>query len=193
VTGPRLDAGGGVVLRAPRAEDIPRIVKLADNRKVWMNLLDRFPHPYDEDDARAFLDLVVTMPGPLAHFAIAIDDGGGGGDEGDGGRDQLVGMAGIEGMSDVHRAGAHVGYWVGEPYWGRGIATAALKALTAYAFTTFSFERLEAEVFAWNAASARVLEKSGYRREARLRSSVLKAGQLIDGLLYARLRDDPVI
>jgi RimJ/RimL family protein N-acetyltransferase len=173
--GLHLEAGSGVVLRSPRTGDVPRIAALADNRKIWMNLLDRFPHPYTEADARAFLDLVVALGGPPQHFAITLDD-------------QFVGMVGLEQRSDVHRASAYVGYWVGEPYWGRGVATAALSALTSYAFASFPFERLEAEVFGWNVASARVLEKCGYLREALLRRSILKAGQVGDGLLYARLR-----
>jgi RimJ/RimL family protein N-acetyltransferase len=173
-----LDAGGGVALRTPRPGDTARIAALADNRNVWINLLDVFPHPYGLEDARMFLDLVAALPAPLTHLAITVDD-------------VFVGMGGFDVLPDVHRAAANIGYWIGEPYWGRGIATRAVRALSAYAFANFPIERLQAEVFAWNPASARVLEKSGYTQEGRARRSVLKAGQVIDGLLYARLRGDP--
>jgi RimJ/RimL family protein N-acetyltransferase len=175
---PPLDAGEGIVLRRPRPEDAPRIAELADNRKVWINLLDVFPHPYSSDDAHGFLELLAMLPGPPTHLAITV--GG-----------QLAGMGGFDVLPDVHRAAANIGYWLGEPFWGRGIATRSVRALSAYAFATFPIERLQAEVFAWNPASARVLEKAGYTFEARARRSVLKAGQITDGLLYARLRGDP--
>lgn len=173
-----IPAGAGIVLRAPRDTDVPRIAELANNRKIWLNLLDVFPHPYDREDARAFVDALAAVPGLPTHFAIAV--GG-----------EFVGMAGFDVLHDVHSASANIGYWLGEPYWGRGIATAAVRALSAYAFDNAAIERLQAEVFAWNAASARVLEKSGYELEARARSSVLKDGKISDGLLYARLRGDP--
>ena len=171
----RIDAGGGIVLRPARTGEVTRISALAGNRKVWINLLDRFPHPYAPDDARAFLDDLSLQIGPPTHLAITLAD-------------ELVGMAGFDRLSDVHRTGANIGYWLGEPYWGRGIATAALKALTLYAFEAYPLERLQAEVFGWNPASARVLEKAGYTLEGRARRSVIKAGRITDGLLYARLR-----
>jgi RimJ/RimL family protein N-acetyltransferase len=173
----RLEAGAGVVLRPPRVPDAARMAALAANRKVWINLLDVFPHPYSLADARAYLDRLAAWNGPPTNLAITVAD-------------ELVGMTGFTLLPDVHRAGANVGYWVGEPYWGRGIATAAVKTLSAYAFATFPLERLQAEVFAWNAASARVLEKAGYTLEGRARRSILKAGQLTDGLLFARLRGE---
>jgi [ribosomal protein S5]-alanine N-acetyltransferase len=170
-----LDAGGAVALRPPREEDVDRIVTLADDRAVADNLLDSFPHPYTLRDAYAFLDRLAMRAGPPTHFAITLEGA-------------FVGMAGFEPLADVHRLGASVGYWLGRPYWGRGIATAAVRALSAHAFAAHAFERLQASVFAWNAASARVLEKAGYTLEARLRHSIVKDGRIADGLLYARLR-----
>lgn len=73
---------------------------------------------------------------------------------------------------DVHRKTAEVGYWLGEPFWGQGIATTTLGALTEYAFANFDLARLEAAVYEWNPASARVLEKCGCVLEGRLRKSV---------------------
>jgi RimJ/RimL family protein N-acetyltransferase len=77
---------------------------------------------------------------------------------------------------------------VGERFWGRGITTAAVVALSEYSFAHFDLCRLYAVVFASNAASARVLEKAGYELEARLRKSITKDGQTMDALLYAIIR-----
>lgn len=93
-------------------------------------------------------------------------------------------------LTDVYARGAEVGSWLGRPFHGRGIATRAIGALTAFAFDTMMLERLQAGVFEWNVASAQVLEKNGYRRKAVLRRSVFKDGQLIDSFLYAKLRSD---
>ena len=93
---------------------------------------------------------------------------------------------------DVAVKTAEIGYWISEPFWSRGIATEALRLLTDWAFAAPDLDlvRLEAHVFAWNAASARVLEKDGYEREALLRKSVYKDGQLIDSFLYAIVRQN---
>ena len=91
------------------------------------------------------------MPGrrPVLNFAIVVAGA-------------AVGGTGLELGTDVSRRSAEVGYWLGQPFWGRGIATEALRAVTDYAFTTLDICRLEAGVFDWNPASARVLEKAGY-------------------------------
>ena len=109
-------------------------------------------------------------------FAIVVDG-------------QAVGGIGIHPGKDVERRTAAIGYWLGEAYWGRGITTEALQAMTEYVFSAFDFARLEAYVFEWNIPSTRVLEKAGYRREARLRKKVTKEGRTVDCFLYARIRE----
>jgi len=99
-----------------------------------------------------------------------------------------VGSVGIELGTDVFRRSAEIGYWLGEPFWGRGIATEALRAMTEYAFAHFDICRLEAGVFGWNPASARVLEKAGYTLEGRARNAVVKDGRTTDRLLYGLVR-----
>ena len=102
--------------------------------------------------------------------------------------DEVIGMVGLEREHDVFHRSMEIGYWLGEPYWGRGIATQAAGAMTDYAFATFDINRLWAGVFAWNPASARVLEKSGYVLEGVSRGAVTKDGETTDELRYARLR-----
>ena len=80
---------------------------------------------------------------------------------------------------------AEIGYWLGEPYWNRGIASDALVAVTAEVFRQFELSRLYAVPFADHAASIRVLEKAGYALEGRMRQSAIKDGKLRDQLMFA--------
>lgn len=155
--------------------DRDAIVRHANNRNVWINLRDRFPHPYTLADARNWLDNVVGIK-PETNFAIAVDN-------------VAVGGIGFTIQYDIGHRSAEIGYWLGEDYWGRGIATEALIAVTEHAFATYDLCRLYAHVFEWNLASARVLEKAGYEFEGRLKKSVTKNGQTIDQLMYAAIRD----
>jgi ribosomal-protein-alanine N-acetyltransferase len=166
-----------VVLRPWRPGDKPALVRYANNPHIWMNLRDRFPHPYTEADADIWLARSAARQEKSNFFAIEVAG-------------EAVGGIGFDVLRDVHRIAAEIGFWVGEPFWGKGIATAAVKQLTEYAFGNFPLERLQAMVFEWNPASARVLEKAGYRREGRLRRHVLKDGRIGDSLLYARTRTD---
>jgi len=165
---------GPYQIREYRSGDAPALVRHANNRNIWRNLRDRFPYPYSHRDAFRWLHHVGTQI-PPHDFAIASAE-------------ELIGAIGLQPQDDVHRRSAEIGYWLAEPYWGRGIATSAVRALTAYTFANTRLVRLYAMVFAWNPASARVLEKAGYQLEGRLQKSVLKDNQLIDQLVYATLR-----
>jgi len=169
----RLDCGLCVV-RDWSLGDKGSLVRVANNRNIWRNLTHRFPHPYTTDDAVGFLRIATTQQ-PTSDFAIATAD-------------EVIGGIGLQRQSDVHRLTAEIGYWLGEPFWGRGIATRAVRAVTAWAFATTSLERLYACVFATNPASARVLSNAGYQFEGRMRRAVIKDGRILDQLIYAALR-----
>ena len=98
---------------------------------------------------------------------------------------EAAGGIGIELHTDVERVSAEIGYWLGERYWRRGIATEALQAVTAEAFKQFEITRLYAVPFADHVASVRVLEKAGYVKEGHLRQSAIKDGKVRDQCLYA--------
>jgi len=164
---------GSCIVRGWREGDRDTLVRFANNRRVWRNLKDRFPHPYTAADAEAWLALSRTSPGRTG-WAIEVDE-------------LAVGGIGLEPLADIHIQVAHIGYWLGEPYWGRGIATDAVRAVSDYALGQLGFLRLEAPVFAWNPASMRVLEKCGFEREGVMRKSVFKDGEVIDSMLYARV------
>ena len=158
-------------IRSWEAGDVGSLATHANNRKVWINQRDQFPHPYTKRDAQAFVRMARRMD-PETFFAIAV--GG-----------PAVGGIGFVPQRDVERVSAEIGYWLGEPYWGRGIATDALTAVTAHAIRTHGFTRLFALPFAYNTSSCRVLEKAGYVLEGRLKRSAIKDGTVTDQLQYA--------
>jgi RimJ/RimL family protein N-acetyltransferase len=153
------------------ASDADSLAVHANNRKVWRNLRDAFPHPYTLDDAHAFIQSALART-PESFFAIAIDG-------------QAVGGIGFTLHGDVERVSAEIGYWLGEAFWGQGIATEALRTVTQHAVQTHGLTRVYAVPYEWNSASFRVLEKAGYVAEARLRRSAIKDGCVIDQILYA--------
>lgn len=164
-----------LVLRPWRPADEEALVRHANNRKVWINLRDHFPHPYTREHAREWIGRSLASPSPQTNLAIEYAG-------------EFIGSIGLVPLSDVSRFTAEVGYWIGEAFWGRGFAAEALRSFTDYAFECFSFERLEGWVFASNPSSRRVLEKAGYEYEATLRRSAFKDGRFLDCHVYVRFR-----
>jgi RimJ/RimL family protein N-acetyltransferase len=152
-------------------EDAEAIVRHANNRKIWLNLRDRFPHPYSDRNAHIYLKQVVSTQ-PEVNFAIDLAG-------------EAVGGVGLVLGTDVERHSAEVGYWLCESLWGRGIATAALKGSIRYAIAEYGLWRVFAVPFSENAASIRVLEKAGFVREGLMRRSAVKNGRILDQVLYA--------
>ena len=159
------------IVRSWDPRDAPSIARHANNRQVWLNLRDRFPHPYSERDAAQFIARARTAQAET-NFAIEVDG-------------EAAGGIGFLPGTDIERVSAEIGYWLGEACWGRGVCTEALAAVTAYALDTYGLTRVFAVPFAHNAASCRVLEKAGYTMEGRLRRSAIKDGRICDQLLYA--------
>lgn len=163
-----------VAVRPYRHGDEQSLHYHADNREVWINLRDRFPHPYTLGDARDWIELVQTIE-PVTNFAVTVND-------------QVVGGIGLMANQDVHRYSAEIGYWLGKEHWGKGIMSEVVARMSDYFFQTADIVRIYALVFAWNPRSAKVLEKAGYELEGRLKKSVFKNEQFCDQLLYARLK-----
>ena len=158
--------------------DAMALQQYANNRKIWLNLRDRFPHPYTPKDADEFLRRVMEDT-PQTNFAIALPT-------------EAIGGIGLQLGTDVHRRTAEVGYWLGEPFWNRGIMSEAVAEFTRYAFEAFDLDRIFAPPFDGNSASARVLEKAGFSFEGRLRANAVKDRKRLDSLLYAQVRDNPI-
>ena len=161
------------VIRPWRDSDRASLLRFANNRKIWRNLRDRFPHPYTEADADAWFAHCRESP-EQAGWAIEVEN-------------QAAGGISLRPGQDVYAKTGEIGYWLGEPWWGRGIMTRAVRVVSDHGVNRLGLERIEAPVFEWNPASMRVLEKCGYQRESTRRRSIFKDGQLIDCVLYVRL------
>ena len=170
-----MDVDCGVSRVRPwRRSDRADLLAIADDRAVWRNLSHRFPHPYTEAEANDWLAFNESAADDT-RWAIEVDG-------------RVAGGIGIEPGEGVFAKKANFGYWLGRPYWGRGLMTATVRATVDAIFHTFDLSRLEAAVYAWNPASMRVLEKSGFVREGVLARSIFKDGEIVDSVLYARLR-----
>ena len=156
-------------------DDAESLAKQANNRKVWITLRDRFPHPYTIEDAKEFLQRATSETGQERF--CCIDIGG-----------SAVGGIGITIGEDVYRLSAEFGYWLAEDFWGQGIMSEVVPAFVDYCFEKFSLTRMFAAAYASNPASARVLEKAGFVFEGRLRKNVIKDGKILDSLLYAKTK-----
>ena len=165
---------GKYVIRDWRIDDAPSIAKYANNRKIWINLRDGFPYPYQLPDAENFLSKVARQ-NPRTIFAIANDK-------------EAIGSIGLKLGEDVHRFTAEMGYWLAEPFWNKGIMSEVVSRFADFAFEKFELNRIFAEPYLGNTASARVLEKAGFLLEGTLRASVFKDGKVLDQFLYAKIR-----
>lgn len=167
---------GFIKLRPLRFADRDELARLANNKKIWNNLRDVFPLPYTTSDAEKFIDLV-RQHDPVVNFAIVADN-------------QFIGVIGLYSQPDVYRKSMEIGYWIGEPYWGKGIATRAVNLAANYAFESLKMVRIFASVFEGNEASRRVLEKCGFQLEGVARKAVYKNKKLMDEFRYGRLRGE---
>ncbi len=159
-------------LRPLQESDADSMARHANDRQVWLYLRDSFPHPYTVADALAWIQYGTGQPLGL-NFGICQ------------GHD-CIGVIGIHPGEGVHRKTAELGYWLGQAYWGRGIVSQAVSLYTNFVQQQFELLRIYAEPFSSNPASARVLEKAGFVLEGRLRKNVVKDGQNLDSLLYAK-------
>jgi len=169
---PRLDMAD-YGLRPLAGDDAPAMARHADDPLVACNMRDRFPHPYQLSDAVGFMETVLAGGNEQAW---AIDYLG-----------ECVGVVGIVPGRDVYTGSWEIGYWLGREHWGRGVATATVKAVSEYLFRSGNARRIWAGVFSGNPASVRVLEKAGYTLEGIHRDHLIKAGEVRDELVFARL------
>jgi [ribosomal protein S5]-alanine N-acetyltransferase len=166
-----------ISLRPLEETDAPAIATLANNYQIWRYVRDRLPHPYSLEDAVSFIQFTQSESRVL-NFAIMYNQ-------------SLAGVTGLSLQQDIHRLNAEVGYWIGEPFWNKGIATKAVELITDYAFNTLHLHRLFAGVFHTNPASAKVLSKAGYTLECIARQAVIKEGKLLDEHRYVKLNNTP--
>ena len=162
-----------VILREWKRSDAEKLAKMANNKKVWDNVRDRLPYPYTKKDAQEWLELA-KKERTATTFCIEADG-------------QLAGSIGVILKDDVYRKTAEIGYFVGEEYWGKGIATEALKQMLDYIQKQFDVVRIYAEVFEYNKASMKVLEKNGFYLESIRKKGAFKNNVVIDDYVWVKL------
>jgi [ribosomal protein S5]-alanine N-acetyltransferase len=167
-----------LTLRSYEDSDIPALVPLIGAREVAATTL-RIPHPYTESDAREFIaatreDLNISNE---LRLGIVVRESS-----------ALCGGIGLRLEPDHQRA--ELGYWIGSPFWGKGYATEAAKALVKYGFSTLGLHRIFASHFEGNSASGKVLRKIGMRHEGKMRAHILKWQAFRDIELYGMLASD---
>ncbi len=165
---------GDLRVRSWRKNDIDALVRYANNAKIAANLRDQFPHPYTRFAGAAYL---AEMRSADIETSFAVEYG-----------EEAIGGIGFKLGADIARLSAEMGYWLGEPFWGRGLTTRAALATSDWAFAHYKLTRIFAMAFSHNVGSMRVLEKAGFEREGLLRRSAVKNGVILDQVLYAKVR-----
>ncbi len=158
-------------LRAWKKSDVESLVKYANNWEVAKYLTGRFPYPYTRQAGEAFIQFA-TSSNPIHIFAIEI-------------LGEACGAIGIHPQEDIHIKNAELGYWLGEPFWGKGIMTNAVKEMIEFGFNTYAINRIFARPFGTNIGSQRVLEKAGFTLEGRFEKTIWKKDRFEDELIYA--------
>ena len=167
---------GNIKLRPFRLTDAHRLVELADNEKISRNLRDGFPNPYTLSDAESFLAKFANQE-PVTFFAIEYNG-------------EHVGNISLLQEQDIYRKSANIGYFIGEPYWNKGIVSTAVNLITDYGFNNLGIIRIHTGVFEYNTASQKVLEKCGFTKECIFRKSVFKQNKIWDEVRYSKINPE---
>jgi RimJ/RimL family protein N-acetyltransferase len=173
-----IDLRNGFSLTEFRPDDAAAIVECLVDKEIYENTL-RIPFPYTPADAEHWLGLVAASSdarGQPVDFALHNEAG------------RVVGALGLDLPSLTGQSRAEIGYWLAKPYWGRGLMTAAVRAVCQHGFEALGLAKITAHVFAWNDTSARVLLKCGFEQEGFCRRHFVKDGQFIDVKLFGLLR-----
>lgn len=160
-----------ILLRKWHIADLENLVRYANNLNIATNLTNVFPHPYTDEHGKAFIAMAGSHD-PIRIFAITQND-------------ETIGGIGLHPQTDIYERNAELGYWLAEPFWGKGIMTHAIGEMVAYGFNHFDIDRIFARPFGSNIGSQRALEKAGFTLEAHLSKTLFKNGRYEDELIYA--------
>ena len=161
-----------VVLRPWQKQDAQELASVANNKNIWNNVRDALPSPYTVMDALQWISHVNSQK-PVINFAIVC-------------KGAVVGSIGCTPKEDISRKSIEIGYFVGEPYWGKGIATEAVNLLLDFILTRLDMARIEAHVFESNKSSMKVLQKNGFYLEGIHRKAAFKNNELIDDYIWVK-------
>lgn len=165
-----------VSLRTWNLSDLDWLVKNGNNAAIAKNMTDSFPHPFTLEKAKTFVEGTLSDT-PTRIFAILYNG-------------ELAGSIGLHPQTDIKRKNAEMGYWLAEQFWGKGIATEAVKLMLDYGFKHFDVHRIFARPFSFNIGSQKVLEKAGFQFESLLKNGFFKSGVFTDELIYSVVREE---
>jgi RimJ/RimL family protein N-acetyltransferase len=163
-------------LRPWTINDLDSLVKFANNFNIAKNLMNVFPHPYTFENGKDFIEMANKNKPPNI---LAIEVNG-----------EAAGAIGVHLQNDIYCKNAEMGYWLAEPYWGKGIISKAIAQMKDYAFKNWDINRIYARPFGYNIGSQKALEKAGFKLEARLENTIFKNGEYADELIYAIRRQE---
>jgi len=164
-----------IVLKPYSLSDAEDLTRIANNEKISGNMRDLFPQPYSLQDAENYIKL--RLEDKIQSIFAIIYNG------------ELVGSIGLHLQQDVYRLSAELGYFIGEKYWNKGIATKSIALITEFGFESLHLTRIFAGVFEHNKASMRVLEKNNYTLEGIKRKAIIKNNILMDEYFYAKINE----
>ncbi|CAF2643787.1 unnamed protein product [Rotaria sp. Silwood2] len=139
-------------------EDIPSFIKYLNNSTIHANTL-AIPYPYSTNDGEDFIKHIKSESlNSTRFFTIRLQT-----------NNELIGACGLHRSVENERR-TEIGYWLGEPYWHRGIMPKVVKKVIEIGKNEWkNLVRIEAQIFHWNKASMRVVEKCGFALEGILR------------------------
>lgn len=165
-------------IREWRMTDSDRLAEMLNNKKILDNLRDGLPYPYTTEAAKEYISSMLSADKTKTFaFAITVNDA-------------VIGSIGAFRCANIHSQTAELGYYIGEPYWGKGYTASAVRQICARIFESTDIIRIFAEPFAHNTASCRVLEKAGFKLEGILRRNAVKNNKVVDMKMYALVREE---
>jgi len=168
--------GNKITLRQFKNDDVKILAELCNNKKIWDNLRDFIPSPYTEEHAKSFIEFCLSDTVQTT-FAIEYNE-------------MFVGVVDLVLQKDIYRLSAELGYWLGEPFWGKGIATEAVKMIVDYGFNELNLIRIFTGVIDRNIASQKVLEKVGFKLECISKKAIVKNNIICNEYKYSLLKEN---
>lgn len=165
-----------ITLRPWLPSDLNNLVKYINNFNVSQFLTTRIPYPYTAADGEWFINYA-NFHNPTTIFAIEFNK-------------QAVGSIGLHTQADLYTKSVELGYWLGEPFWNKGIANQAVKQIIHFGFSNLDINRIFARLFATNTPSQKLLQKNNFTLEGNLRNAIFKNGNYFDELLYSLLHEN---
>lgn len=167
-----------LILRPPEVTDAPAITVLAGHYEIARMTLN-IPHPYTHSQAETFITSIRQAASAGTDYTFAITSKAAG---------TLMGCIGLH-LNPDHRR-AEMGYWIGVPYWNQGYTSEAARRMVQFGFDELALNRIFAMCFAYNPASARVMQKAAMSYEGMLRQHLVKWGEYVDVHVYSILRSE---